>query len=247
MLTKSLHIARREIRSTFSTPAFYLILALFALMSGFFFFSILKQYNGLIHSLSIARDFKPTLNENVITPFFQMTSLVLIFFIPVLTMNAYPQEITNGTAELLKTSPISSRSITLGKLLSHLIVIVTCLSIAMIYPVLLIIFADPEVSPVICGIIGLLFFVLAYTSISLAISSFSPNALIAGAISTIVLFLFYLIDSPSTQEFATLSTVLEYLSPSNNLDNFVKGIFDGSSVIYFLSLTLAAVLTTKKI
>jgi ABC-2 type transport system permease protein len=233
-----LTIAGKEVRSTFVTPTAYVIIAGFLLISGFFFFTLLQQFNGLLAQAAMMPELSPNLNEWVVIPFFQTLEVVLIFLIPILTMRAVAEERRSGTFELLATSPLSANEIILGKYLGLLVTVFVMLALSFSFPLILIVFADPEVAPIYVGFLGILLFAAAFVSMGLAISCFTKSQTVSGVLSLVLLLVFYVIDAPAEKIGGVAADILRYLAPSNHIETLLKGVLTGGDIVYFISLLL---------
>lgn len=233
---KILTIALRDVRSTFVTPLAYIVIAGFTLLSSFFFFTLLQQYNGFVHQASSLPNMRPNLNEWVVYPYYQTLEIVLIFLIPVLTMRSLAEEKRMGTFEMLVTSPISITDVVLGKALGVALVLLAMLSCSFVFPLVLTYFADPEVPPILVGFGGLLLFAFAFASLGIAISACTKSQTVSGAISLISLLMFYVIDAPASHLEGRSAMVLTYLSPEKHAELMIKGLLQGSDIVFFLSV-----------
>ena len=241
-----LRIAAKEIKINFVTPLAYIICAGFMVVSGFFFFSLLQQFNTVVSQAAMIRKISPNLNEWVIVPYYQTLEIVLIFLIPILTMRSLAEEKKTGTFELLLTSPISMGQLVWGKLLGAAAIVVLMLLTSFIFCLLLITFSDPEVAPILVGFLGVVLFAIAFTFLGVAISSFTSSQAIAGVVSLVVLLLFYVIDAPAGKLPSTLGQFLQYLAPTGHSLNFFKGILSSKDIIYFLSLMFVGVFVANR-
>ena len=81
----TLVIARKEFRQLFASPIAYVALAMFFLITGFLFFSLIGLYTTQVLQLqgTPPADFNPT--RIIFSPLFQDVSFVLILLVPVLT------------------------------------------------------------------------------------------------------------------------------------------------------------------
>src|SRR5258707_803555 len=109
-------ILRKELRSYFVSPVAYLLLAMFAVIFGFFFWNILGFFvrEGM-ESMMRGQTSPMNLNERVIRPLLSNISVVGLFLIPLITMRLFAEEKRTGTIELLATSPITDLQVILGK------------------------------------------------------------------------------------------------------------------------------------
>jgi len=106
-LKNILIIARKELKSYFSSPIAYLLMAIFAVIFGFFFYSATAFFvmRGM-ESQMMGRSMPMDVNEWVIRPLLSNASVIGLFLIPMITMRLYAEEKRSGTMELLLTSPI---------------------------------------------------------------------------------------------------------------------------------------------
>ncbi|MGC2766864.1 MAG: ABC transporter permease subunit, partial [Candidatus Acidiferrum sp.] len=112
-------ICKKELRSYFVSPIAYLLLAMFAFIFGFFFWSGVNAfvYVGM-ESQMRGDQFPMNINEFLIRPLISNASVIGLFLIPMLTMRLFAEEKRSGTIELLVTSPIRDFEIILGKWLA---------------------------------------------------------------------------------------------------------------------------------
>ncbi len=96
-----LTIFRREMRSYFNSPVAYIVITLFLLVSGYFFSS----------TLFLA-------NTADLRGLFGISSFILMFFIPAVTMRLLAEERRSGTIEILVTLPVRDSEIVIGKFLA---------------------------------------------------------------------------------------------------------------------------------
>src|SRR5438477_8935746 len=118
-MRNALIICRKELRSYFVSPVAYILLIMFGLIFGFFFWNALGYF--VIEGMEMqmrGQMFPMNLNEQIIRPLLQNVSVVGLFFIPLITMRLFAEEKRTGTIELLATSPIRDLEIIVGKWLS---------------------------------------------------------------------------------------------------------------------------------
>lgn len=115
-------ICRKELRSYFVSPIAYILLAMFAVVFGFFFWNVVGYfiYTG-IESQMRGGGFPMNVNEQVIRPLVSNVSVIGLFLIPMITMRLFAEEKRTGTMELLATSPVRDFEMILGKWLAAMI------------------------------------------------------------------------------------------------------------------------------
>jgi ABC-2 type transport system permease protein len=225
-------IFKKELKSYFSSPIAYIILVVFLVLSGLFFFLYLQSFVG--------SQFDPrlqflgqrlNLNDFVIRPYFGTISIVLLLMIPVITMRLIAEERKNSTIELLFTSPVRILYIILGKFLASLYLFVIMIVLSAIYMAVLKVYGNPDLGPLFSGYLGLFLLGASFLSIGLFASSLTENQMVAALVSFGLLLVFWIIGAVSDAE----GSVLGYLSIINHFDNFSKGVIELKDVVYYLS------------
>jgi len=232
-------ICKRELLSFFVSPIAYFVITGFTLLVGFFFFNyfslFLRMYQMSAY-LSMRGMPLPNLNQTIIEGVYQTMIVILVFLVPLLTMRIVAEDKRRGTFELLLTSPVSVFEIVMGKFLSLAVIIFAMLGISFIFPLLLIVYGSPEVPPIISGFFGVLLCTLGFASVGMAVSSFTENQIVAGVSSMVTLLLLYVIQAPAESLDGTVADVLRYLSPVDQVQDFVRGVITLKATVYFLSM-----------
>ena len=246
-------VAGRELRSLFVSPVAYVLLTLFVLLAGFFFLLNLLEFNQWVFRLqqfqAIEQLRQANLNDHVITFFYSSMFLVLIFLIPGLTMGLLAAEKTNGTQELLLTSPLTIWDIVLGKFLAAGAFVTLLVFLVGLYPGLLFLYGDPELLKTLSGLLALLLVGWSYVAIGLFASSVTRNQIIAFFLSFVLLLLLLLLSALASGGAmggeAWVGDVLGYLATGDHFENLVKGLVDTSDIVYFGVMIGAFLLLTK--
>jgi len=250
-------IAGRELRSLFAQPVTYLVFALFALLTGFFFLSKLLDFNFTVLQLqenaSLARQSSEqlvqlNLNDGVIAPFFAATLVLLLFVIPGMTMGSIALERANGTEELLLTSPLSVWQVVLGKYLAAGFSVCAFVAIAGIFPSLLFVYGDPapELGKVLAGAIGLLLAGLTYAAVGIFASALTRNQAVAFFLAFVLSFGLLLFDLGRTDlETPALQASFGYLSLPNHVEPLLEGLVNTADLAYFAVVIGTFVLLAK--
>jgi ABC-2 type transport system permease protein len=227
-MSSILSIWHREFKDYFVTPIAYLVIAIFLLVTGWFFFStfFLKDQANL-------RDF------------FQLLPLTFSFVIPALTMRLLSEEFQQGSYELLITMPVNVRDIILGKFLASCSVIVSLLLPTLAYPITIHFLGDLDWGPVIGGYIGALFLGASFSAIGLLTSSLTRNQIIAFILGTLICFGLSLLDNMLVFFPKSILEVLQYLGAGYHFQNIAKGILDSRDILYFLSLMFVGLYLTS--
>ncbi len=231
-MKKTYTIFKREIKSYFFSPIAYIVLLSFMLLCGVFFFIYLQGFAQTQFDTR-AQLFQQTfsLNDFVLQPYFGTISILLLLIIPMITMRLLSEEKKHYTYELLFTSPVRVWSIVVGKYMASLILFIAMLLLSSIFIIVLYIYGNPDLGVIISGYTGLFLLGASFISIGLFASSLTENQVVSAVISFGLLLLFWIIGASAETE----SSILGYLSIINHLDNYIKGVFELTDFIYYLS------------
>jgi ABC-2 type transport system permease protein len=240
-----LAIANKELRAYFSSPIAYVVIGIFALMFGFFFYSLLLYFDR--QSLQAAGQ-SVNVNEQFLRPVFLNATVIFLFVLPLITMRTYSEEKRSGTIELLLTAPLTDLQIILGKFLGAMGLYATMLAVTLVHVSLLFVFGNPEWRPVATTYLGLLLMGGCFVSIGLLISSLTKNQIVASAITFGVFLMLWVINWIASFMGPTAQQVLNYLSITDHLDDFTKGIIDTKHLVYYVSfITFGLFLTARSV
>ena len=244
-----LTIIRKELHSYFVSPVAYVVLTGFLLLGGWFFFNLLSQFNRLLSiytQLQQGAADQLNLNDFVISPLMHNLSIILVILVPMITMRAYAEEKKGGTYELLLTSPLRTGEIVLGKFFACFIFISIMIGMTGVYPLVLMVFGNPEIGVMLAGYLGLLLLATAFAAVGLLTSSFTENQIIAAVSGLVATLLLYIIGWPAGTAGDILGPVLRFLSATEHFAEMVKGLVDTRDLVYFTSLILLSLFLTQR-
>ena len=244
-MTNVLAIAGKELRSYFASPIAYVVIGFFALMFGFFFYSLLLYFDR--QSLQAAGQ-AVNVNEQFLRPVFLNATVIFLFVLPLVTMRTYSEEKRSGTIELLLTAPLTDLQIILGKFLGAMGLYAAMLAITLVHVGLLFVFGNPEWRPVVTTYLGLLLMGGCFISIGLFISSLTKNQIVAGMITFGVFLMLWVINWIASFVNPTAQAILNYLSITDHLDDFTRGVIDTRHLVYYISfITFSLFLTARSV
>lgn len=222
-----LAIAKKEIRSYFSSLTAYTVIAIFLVISGYFYYT-----NMVMFVMFVGSDVKLGLWQQT---FYDMR-FVTLSLMPLLTMRLFAEEKKLGTIELLFTNPLRDREIIMGKYCACLFVFTIMLALTLLYPVLLKIVYSLEPLPLVSAYLGLFLMGAACIACGIFLSSLTENQIVA-AMSTIgLLLLLWFLDWNEGIAGTKAVAVLHQLSFSEHFFNFIRGVIDIDDVVYYLSV-----------
>lgn len=242
-----LAIADKELRSYFASPIAYVIIGLFALLFGWFFYVYLTVFvRQSEQMMQMGRS--PNLNQDMIRGVLLNSAVIILFVMPMITMRTYSEEKRSGTIELLLTSPITDWQIIVGKFLGAFGLYASMLLVTLLYVAILFVYGNPEWRPIAAGYLGLLLMGGCFISVGLLISSLTKNQIVAGFLTFSVFLMLWVINWIGSFSSGWVSDVTAYLSIIEHLDDFTKGVIDTSHLIYYVSfITFGLFLTAKSV
>jgi ABC-2 type transport system permease protein len=213
-------IARKEFKSYLTSPMAYVVTGIFLALTGIFF------------GTSSATYLETSING--IWSFWGQ--LILMAIAALLTMRLIAEERKIGTLELLLTAPIRDSEIILGKFLGSLAILCVMLILTLYYPLLLLLFGDPDIGPLITGYVGLFLLGSASLSIGLFASSVTSNQIVSVVVAGAILFALWFIGLAASFLPESMGEVINYFSLSYYFPDFIRGIVDTRGIVFYISI-----------
>lgn len=168
----------KELRTLFVQPIAYVLMSVFLLVMGYSFATNL----ALTHSASLVRIV------------FQ-AAVLLLLFIPLITMRLLAEERRHGTLELLLSGPSSEAEIVLAKFVASMGLVAAMLVPTLLYPAVLAWYGQPDWGPVYSAYLGLLLLSSILTALGLALSAATANQVVAATLAIGLSLMLWMIDS----------------------------------------------------
>ena len=243
-----LPVFKKEMRLFFGSPVAYVVFTFFLLISGWFFSQIFLYYSDISMRSFMQPGMAQSLNitESVMRPLFTNMSVVLLFFMPMLTMRLFAEEKKSGTMELLLTYPVRDGEVLAGKFLAAGALYVILLGLTLVYPGLIAYFTRVEWGPILTGYLGLVLTGATFLAVGVLISSLTENQIVAGFGTFGVLLGLWIIGWGAEFAGGNLRAVLQYLSITEHMDTFSRGLIDTKDLVYYLSVTALALFLTLR-
>ena len=219
----------KDLNLFFQSPMGFLIISSYWLLSGFFF-----SFNTVFVSA-----------VDMVSGFHNMC-ILLLFFTPIITMRSFSEEFRNGTLELLLAYGVREIDFVLAKFL-----FLTCILFILIagsFPAvgILLLFSEPDLGPILGGYLGLILLGLSFFSIGLLSSVLSVFQIVSAVIAWFILLMLWFVDYFSVFAEGVSKEFLMFISFSNNYIDLIRGVFDLSSSLYFLSVCVFSLFLSLK-
>ncbi|MFA6922102.1 MAG: ABC transporter permease subunit [Gallionella sp.] len=234
-------IAFRELRSLYSMPSTWFVLAVLQFIFAWFFLARLEAFLEIQPQLAQLAN-PPGVTITVAAPLFNTAALLLMMLVPMFTMRLIAEERRNQTLALLLSSPLSGRHIVLGKfagLLIFLLLLISTLPL-MLYTLALGTHLDHGL--ILANCIGLILLTSSYIAVGLYISALTSQPVIAAIGALAVLVGLWLADISA----AAADSPWHRISPLNHFQNFNAGLLDSTDAAFFVLFTAVFLLLTMK-
>lgn len=219
-MSRTLTIARREFLSYFNSPAAYIVVCLFLLLLGIFF------WNPFFLN-----------NRASVRSMFDLMSVLLLPTAPAITMGLLSEEKRTGTIEILLTMPVKDTEVILGKFLGALGLLAVLFAVTLSYPISVSTLGQLDWGPVLTGYVGLLLQGATMLAIGILASSWTDNQLVAFFVSGIICFALWVASNLVIFLPQGAATVVERFTFNYHFRSLVRGVLDSRNVLYFLSIT----------
>jgi len=214
-------IFKKEFTAYFVSPIAYIVISIFLLVTGWFFFTTFFLYN-----------------QANLRNFFALLPITLSFVVPAVTMRLFAEELNVGSYEILLTMPVTYLDVVLGKFLAAGVFVATMLIPTLSYPITVSFLGQLDWGPIVAGYTGAVLLGAAFSAIGLFASSLTRNQIIAFIIGMAICFSLTLIDKMLFFLPKTLIGFLEYLGADFHFENLSKGVIDSRDILYFLSVSV---------
>jgi len=224
-MSPALVISKREIRTYFNSPVAYIVVTVFTIVFGVFFFN-----NLFVEKQADMRSL------------FNLAPLMLCFFAPAITMRLLAEEKGSGTIELLITMPVRDAEVVVGKFLAAMVVLATTLGLTLVFAITVSRLGPLDKGPAVAGYLGLLLLGGAYVAIGVMASSFARNQVVALIAAFAICFTLFLLGKVLPFIPESLQPIVSFLSTDAHFENIGRGVIDSRDVIYYLSVIGVALL-----
>ncbi|MDA7951238.1 MAG: Gldg family protein [Pirellulaceae bacterium] len=226
-------VLKRNFRSYFSTPTGYVFLCMFVTLTSFAAFWPHEFFNANLANLD-------QLNGYFV--------LIMLVFIPAVTMSLWAEERKQGTDELLLTLPATDFDIVLGKYLAAASIFSVSLLFSQVSHFIVLSSLTEgmvDIQLLLTVYIGYWLVGLAMVAIGMLASFITSNltvGFILGAMfnAPLVFLTFADVIVPSS----AYAQIFSSWSLEAKFEDFGRGVISGSGLIYFLSITIFGVLVS---
>jgi ABC-2 type transport system permease protein len=243
-------IFRKELQSYLGSPVAYLVAAIFWLLSGNSFLDNLYKVIGRAAYVDQMGVPAPPEDFAYTFLFFFLSDIgaLALFLLPLLSMGLYTEERKRGTLELLATSPVTNWAVAVGKLLGVLTFFTFMALPLLLYEAIALSAANPPIQPAVplLAHAGLILLAASILALGMFISSLTDSTILAAFLTFALNFFLWIIAWLAQNVEGVIGEALSHLSLLEAYSNFVKGIFDPSSLILLASYIILGIFLTAQ-
>ena len=239
-----LAIFKREMRGYFTGTIGYAFLVIFLAVAGVAF-SLTTLY-------SMSAD---------VTSYFTVMLLFSAIILPILTMKSFSEERKTKTEQLLLTSPVSIAGMVFGKFLAAFTLFAIGILLSLINFIPLCIYANidgvndayassvgPVASIILSNTLGLLLLGAAFIAVGMFVSSLTENQLAAAIITVSIIATMLLLNLVNSYvDNYVIRFMISWVCFMSRYAPFQSGIFDPSSLLYFVSVAGVFLFLTARV
>lgn len=216
-----LTLIKKEFKTYFILPIAYIFISVYLIINNWIYFK------GLFIQ-----------QQADLRPFFNLQPILLLFFVPALTMRLWAEEKKQGTFQYLMTLPTKKYFFVLGKFFAAWLFMIFTILLTFNIPITVELLGNLDWGVVIPSYLGLILASGAYIAIGIFASSITNNQIIAFILGIAISFAvwvigeqFVIVTLPSF--FANL---FSYLGLGFHFRSIQRGVIDLRDVIYYLSV-----------
>ena len=221
-------IFRKDFFQFFSSATGYVVMIVFALVAGLFFWYLEGNYNLMFSGFADLQ------------PLFDLIPWLLIFVLPAISMRSFAEEYRTGTIELLLTKPINQGALVTGKWLA-----VVMTATIMLWPLGLYVWSLSHLmiptdrldyGVLLASLLGLWLLVAFFAMVGVWVSSLTQSQMAAYLGGVFLLFILYygIYGLASFQWVGSGDYVLRQWSVMQHYRHFTGGLIVAGSVAFFL-------------
>ncbi len=227
-MSKALTICGRELRAYFTSFIACALIAVFLILSGYFF------YSDLIFFVLMGGFVLPSGLWQYVFLDLRMVTLLII---PLVTMRLFAEEKKLGTIELLWTYPVRDGEIIAGKFLASWLFFLTMVVPTAIGPAIFYRWHLFDLGPLAAAYLGLLLLGTAFVACGMFVSSLTENQVVSAMVTYGILVFFWFMTWNEEVADERIIRALLHLSLFDRFYNFARGVIDTKDVVFFLTFT----------
>jgi len=236
-LRRILTVARKELLEAVSTPLLFTLQTLFITLTGYFFYLGVFYYSDLSADWLSNPEIQGAILEPtaiLLPPLFSNYALLLLFFVPLLTMSTFASEKKEGTLELLFTYPVRDIELIFGKWLGISSLVFLLFVPLWIYP-LVSSFVGLQISigTYGTGLVGLWLLASFFVAAGLFISSLFESQTASAVLTVGLLMILWTLEGAEIFQVDLFTEILSHFALQKYLQPFLRGVISTENILAF--------------
>ncbi len=233
-------IAGNDIKRQFAQPFAWILLALTGALLAWQFLVALDAYLRILPKLAALPNSQGA-TDLIAIPLLRSLSGLLMLIAPLATMQSLAGERRAHTLPLLLAAGVGNLRIVLGKFLGACALVGLVVLFAVLMPLSLEFGTALDLGRLAAATLGLLLYAASLTAIGIACSAWTAQPALAAAAALIIGSLLAMLDMGARFQ-GIDNALINWLSLSTHLEPFLYGLVASVDIVYFLLLTMLALL-----
>jgi len=230
-------IAQHEFSKLFKSGRLWKLLALSQFVLGFIFFWLVEDFIFKSQQSMMGSSTEVFgITEKIFHPLFAWTTLFFLLITPLLATQSLTQERKSHTLENYLLSPLSAKTIILGKFLGLFLTQLFLLLPLVIMPCLILIRDPLDIGHFLTGLLGIILLLGTTLSLGMFVSSFAKEPLIAG-LTIFVMFIVLCILEGMGQIFGHNGEWVAEFALLYHCKNFLSGLINTKDIVYYVAMS----------
>jgi ABC-2 type transport system permease protein len=216
-----LPLIKKELRHLFYSPVAYVVSGIFLLITGWFFTNALFL-----------------IGEAELRGMMDVMPLLLMFFMPAITMRSVAEEKKVDTLQLLLTMPVREWEVVLSKYIAAVVLYICILAVSLVYVIVISALGEPDSGVVFAQYVGLLLLGSTYIAIGLFGSTLTASQVVAFIVGFAIVFVFFIASRLQMVLPLWLQAVVERFSMVSRFEHLLRGVIGLDDILYFVTANL---------
>ena len=188
------------------------------------------------------------IHQGYVAQIIYLMHFFLVLFVPALTAFSFAEEKKTRTLDLLLTSPIQSLDIVLGKFMANVVLVFVLIAFSSLYVIPMHSISPLDWPLVLSSYGGLFLISCIYVGVGIFASSLSSSVIVSFVIALVLnLFCIFIVWGSQSAESDFAREMINHVSISKRLMEFIQGNIHSSGVIFLLSLIGLFVALTHRV
>lgn len=238
-------IFKKDFVQIIFSPTFLVICAICCILWGFFY---IRSFIVFAENSLSFQSGKANIHYALFVPLMVQMNLVLLFIIPVLTMKLFAEEKKLKTFDLLMSAPLTAFQIVIGKFFAAYLSVILLIFISFVYVAFTGFFTEFNWMLPILSYIGIAFLSMIYVSLGMFASVLTESIMLSVSLGVIFnIFIWFIGQATDLSTHPVFLSVIDYISITTHLNNFIKGILSTHSTLFFFVVFVFFIYLIKQI